>query len=69
MADPPQQSGAAVIGLQFGRLAARTVEDFTDVFARISAAGMRGPHVCRSVDDVLVALQAEGVPMRPVVLL
>jgi hypothetical protein len=47
----------------------RTVEGQTDVFVRLSAAGMRGPHVCRSVDDVLVALQAEGVPMRPVVLL
>jgi hypothetical protein len=47
----------------------RTIEGQTDVFPRLSAAGMRGPHVCRSVDDVLVALQAEGVPMRPVVLL
>jgi hypothetical protein len=47
----------------------RTVEGQTDVFPRLTAAGMRGPHVCRSVDDVLVALQAEGVPMRPVVLL
>jgi hypothetical protein len=44
----------------------RTVEGQADVFPRLSAAGMRGPHVCRSVEDVLCALRAEGVPIRGV---
>jgi hypothetical protein len=42
----------------------RTVEGQTDVFPRLSAAGMRGPHVCRSVEDVLRVLRAAGVPLR-----
>ena len=44
--------------------ALRLVEGQTTVFPRLAAAGMRGPYVCRSVADVLVALRSEGVPVR-----
>jgi hypothetical protein len=42
----------------------RLVEGQTTIFPRLAAAGMRGPHVCRSVEDVLCVLRAEGVPIR-----
>lgn len=41
----------------------RWVEGQEDVFPKLEAAGMRIA-VCRSVDDVLAALDAWGVPLR-----
>jgi hypothetical protein len=41
----------------------KLVEGQSDVFPRLEAAGMRIA-VCRSVDEVLAALQAWGVPLR-----
>jgi hypothetical protein len=43
----------------------RIVAGQTDVFPKLAAAGMFGPYICRSVDDVLDVLRAAGVPLRP----
>lgn len=41
----------------------RIVEGQRDVFPRLKAAGMHGPHVVRSVEHALTMLEAEGVPL------
>jgi hypothetical protein len=40
------------------------VEGQAEVFPRLAAAGMVGPRLCASVDEVLAELRAFGVPLR-----
>ena len=41
----------------------RWVEGQREMFPKLKAAGMRGPYLCRSVEQVLHVLEAEGCPL------
>lgn len=43
--------------------AKRWVEGQDEGFRKLQAAGMRGPYVCTSLEQALLALEGEGVPM------